>query len=553
MKNAEYLRNNFRITPNSEQVPIQVVGSSTFGRYDKIASGLTYNMFISDGWLVNFPGYKKTIQFLSEGEGRGLFYSTRGNIVIAVANANVFRIESDLSYTAIGALSTSSGEVFIDENLNNQICIVDGSFAYIYNYLHPDQGVVVQDIQIALKPNYVCFHNGFFLFGNAIDYETSGAAWYAFVPDSATTIKEETQLTLSTKPDYAIAVRRLPGQGGNILVFGRTVCEIWTHIGGLQNYRRNSSINIDYGCMSVSTIASCDQFTVWLAINENNSPIILVYSSEGIRRISTDGIDYLLSHLKFPGQSTALFFTQDGHLFYQLTFYSPADDLTLIYDFNTEKFFNLSDHDGKFHPARDMVYFNNEPYFISIKNACLYKSDTSITVYNENVGSDGATWDKNLVYPIARTRVCESIRKPDSGRFVINSFVFTMAQGDDPNFTELSLEREHQIDLVSQNNFNLVSEEGFQMISEKSTDKTQTINHYENPSSLIYRPRVDMAISKDSGVTWSNYVSRELNPIGKRKNIITYNNLGSANEFNIKLRWWGLGNVIANDGFVELY
>ncbi len=54
MKDAGYLRNNFRITPNSEQIPIQIVGSSTFGRYDKIGSGLTYNMFISDGWLVNF-------------------------------------------------------------------------------------------------------------------------------------------------------------------------------------------------------------------------------------------------------------------------------------------------------------------------------------------------------------------------------------------------------------------------------------------------------------------------------------------------------------------
>lgn len=529
MADAQWSRNNFRITPNSDIVPIQVVGSSTFGRYNKVASGLTYNMYISDDWLINFAGYKKVQRFVENdaGEGRGAFHSTRGDIIIAVINSTVYRVQPNLIYTAIGTLQTTSGEVFIDENLNNQICIVDGLYAYIYNY-SLGGGLVQQTLGSNFLPNYVCFHNTYFLFGNG-DTTSNGAAWYAYGFATATTISEVTQLTLSTKPDFAIAVRRLPGQGNNVLVFGRTVCEIWTQIGGIQNYRRNASVNIDYGCLSVSTIATSDQFTAWLAVNEDNSPIILIYSTEGIKRISTDGIDYLMDNIKFPSQSTALFYTQDGHLFYQLTFYNEADDLTLIYDLNTEKFFNLSDHDGSFHPARKMVYFNGNPYFISLKNASLYQSDTSITVYNENLSPRESEWNPTLVYPIARTRVCETIRKPDSGRFIVNSFVFTMAQGDDPNVTDLSLR--------SQFNAASLAQDG----------------DFANPSALVYQPRVDMAISKDSGITWSNYVARGLNAIGNRKNIITWNNLGSCNELTLKLRFWGTSSFQVQNGVVDLY
>lgn len=549
----QWSRNNFRITPNSEPVPIQVVGSSTFGRYSKIGSGLTYNMFISDGWLVNFAGYKKTKSFITNdvGSGRGLFHSTRGNIVIAVINASVFQINANLSVALVGTLQTTTGEVFMDENLNNQICIADGQYAYIYNYADastpiPGNRVVPQTIVSSLLPNYVCFHNTFFLFGNA-NTNSTGAAWYAYVfnqPTGVTAIVEQTQLALSTKPDFAVAVRRLPGQGNNVIVFGKTVCEIWTQIGGIQNYRRNASSNIDYGCLSVSTIATCEQFTAWLAVNEDNSPIIMVYGAEGLRRISTDGIDYLMDNLKVPQDSTALFYTQDGHLFYQLTFFNMQDNLSLVYDFNTEKFFNLSDHDGDFHPARKMVYFNGTPFFISLKNASLYSSDTNITVYNENLSTNPLEWDPALVYPIARTRVCETIRKPDTGRFVVNSFVFALGQGEDEAFQELSLTAgaEDQLVLEDGSTF-IISEDGEILVSEFSSA----------PNALIYRPRIDMAISKDSGTTWSNYVSRELNPIGKRKNIITYNNLGSANELNIKLRFWGLGNFVVNDGLVDLY
>ena len=553
----EFSRNNFRVTPKAELVPIQVAGSSTFGRYSKIASGLTYNMFISDSWLVNFAGYKRVIEMIADnvGEGRGLFHSARGDILIAVIGSIVFQITSDLNYSQIGILTTSSGEVFIDENLNNQICIVDGARAYIYNY-KTVTGIVPQT-SVTFNPSYVCFHNTYFLFGNN-SRENVGAFWYAYVYDAADTsgasIKQQTQLALSTKPDFAIAVTRLPGQANNVLVFGTGVCEIWTQVGGLENYRRNSSVNIDYGCRSVSTIAANDQYTAWLGANENNSPVIMVYSqSSGLTRISTDGIDYLLDSIRFPEDSTAMFYKQDGHLFYHITFFNPADNLTLVYDFNTQKFFNLSDQGGDYHPARSMVYFNNAPYFISLNNASLYVTNTNLTTYNENLGNDPALFNSEINYEIPRTRICESISKPDSGRFVANSFVLTMAQGDDPYTTGADLAPGSQDDIITESGSPIVTQTGNQMITQNSSTGGGSYPYFNNNLTTVYRPRIDMAISKDGGTTWSNYVARALNPIGKRKNIITWNNMGVANDLTIKLRFNTVSNIVCSDGLVEIY
>jgi len=558
MADQGWKRNNFKVTPNSELIPIQIAGSSTFGRYNKIASGLTYNMYLSDGWLINFAGYKRAIQLTETnvGEGRGLFHSSRGNFLVAVIGALVFKITEELNYSIIGTLNTQSGEVFMDENLNNQICIVDGANAYIYNYKLPS-GIVLQT-SVTFNPSDVCFHNTYFLFGNN-SRENTGAFWYAYVYDEAdingTSIKQQTQLALSTKPDFAIAVRRLPGQANNVLVFGNTVCEIWTQVGGLQNYRRNSTVNIDYGCLSVSTISSCEQYTAWLAVNEDSPPRIMTYSQAGgLRRISTDGIDHLLDGIKFPEKSTAIFYVQDGHLFYQLTFYDSADNLTIIYDFNTEKFFSLSDYNGDYHPARKIVYFNNYSYFVSLNNASLYKMDTMYTTYNDNITENPNEFNPALNHQIPRTRICESIRKPDSGRFIANSLVITMAQGDDPMFTGINMESSAIQDyIVTEDGQIIVSEQNNAMVTQNSDGGGNADLYFDANLSTSYRPRVDIAISKDSGTTWSNYVSRGLNPIGKRKNIITWNCLGQANDLTIKFSFLGMSSFVVNDGFVEVY
>lgn len=498
-------------TPNAKEIPVKIVGSSIFGRHPLISEERTTNLFISDDWLVNFSGYQNSLDISALGdEGRGAYHSVRGNFVILVIDANVYRIEPNLGYTKIYTLpSSSTGEVFMDENLSYQIAIVDGvnPVPYIYNYDPAINNVAPAAMGSgfsAFIPNYVTYQNTFFVFGNG-NTDSSGSDWFVFESGYDLTHTSPTAyklawvqtLALQTKPDFAKAAIRIPSHGNNLLVLGTTVAEIWTQVAGIQTYQRQSSINIDYGVASVSTIAASDDMVCWLGINEKSSPAIMVMTGGQAQRISTDGIDFLLSGILHPDQSTAMFYRQDGHVFYILTFFNPADDLSIMYDFTTQKFYDLTDWDFTYFPARQMVYFNNQVYFASLKQGALMNISTAIPTYSIQPGT---------VYDIPRIRKCDTFRLPGSDRFIINQFSFTIANGVDPNVFMPSQE-----------------------------------------------PMIEVSFSKNGGSTYSNPLRYYLHTTGNYKNQPRFSKLGSANLFTIQMRFWGMGDVVAADGKLEAY
>lgn len=528
---------------SAKTVPVDVVGSSTFGRYKKISNQYTYNMYISDGWLINFAGWKRIYDFLTDqgGNGRGLFVSIRNNIMVSVINSAVFVINSALSVSFVGNIDSSVGDVFMDENLNDQICIVDGRDAYIYNFEFGS--LTKQDLSRGLIANYVCYHNTFFLIGNG-DKSSNGAAWYAYKYDTPTTIVEQTQLALQTKSDYAIAILRIPGGGNNVIVFGTAVSELWTQVGGINNYQRVASFNIDYGCLSVSTLASSDKFVMWLGINETSSPSIMLFSGGGAERISTDGIDYVLKNIKYPQQSTAFLFRDDGHLFYQITFYNAADNLTLIYDLDTQKFFHLTDADSSYHPARRIAYFNENIYFVSLKNTSLYQTSSNFTTYNENLSSSVLDADPTINKIIPRVRITSSLRAQSGAPFRARNFTFILDQGNDPYYSELNVEKALPYIVTEGDDPDyIVTESGQKIIAQGDFSP-----------GIFYAPKVELAVSFDSGESFSSNDSTAFRVLGQRQNIINWTEpLGLSNDLTFRLTFWTRSYVCFYNGSVEVY
>ena len=455
-------------------------------------------MYISDGWMLSFPGYERLYKEGTSGKGRGIFRSIRGNFMLAVIGSGVYVINSSLAPLHVGNIDTTFGEVSIDENLSNQICIVDGLNAYIYNYADAfTVGILTpQSMGSGIIPGYVAFHNELFLIGSA-PTSTLPQKWYAYAYASPTTIVQSSSYTLSTKPDMALAVIRIPGRGNNIMVFGSAVTEIWAYsptvgAGGVPlAYQRISSYNIDNGCVSIATISAGDDIVAWLSQNENNSPVIMTSNGSETKTISTDGIDHLMRSIKFPTQSTAFFYKQNGHLFYQLTFYNKSDNLTLIYDFTTQQFFHLSDENLDYHPACDVVYFEKKSYFISLNDEFLYEIGDDFNDANGEV--------------IPRIRICKTARKEDNSIFRSGYFTFWIEQG--------------------------------------VTDYNEGDN----------APRVDMSFSKDGNQSFSNVVGRELNHQAHFRNRLNWYRMGMANEFTIQLRFWGLQRFVVTDGILEAF
>ena len=494
-----------------EQIPVNVVGSSSFGRYPKISVEKTYNMFISDGWLVDFAGFQAISQVPSSATGRGSFVSIRGGFALVVIGSGVYKISSNISVQFIRNINSTFGGVSIDENLNSQIAIADGQELWIYNYVTNEftlQALLYSPATGSpynVRPSYVIYHNSFFLIASSSS-STNPQLWYAATPNGTANISIDTAdaFPIQTKPDMALALQRIPSKGNNIIVFGDAVAEIWTQVGGAENYRRVQSFNIDQGLVSSETLSSSDQFVCWIGRNEKNTPVLMVSDGAGARQISTDGISYLLETIQFPEQSTAFFFRQDGHLFYQFTFYNEADNLTLAYDFNTEKFYHLSDESMNYHPARKAFYFSNRLFFISLNDAMIYQSSTDFIGYNYSL--DAQAMPDN----VPRLRVCKTLRKADSSRFRARLITFWIEQG---------VQNIYDVGSQSQNG----------------------------------RPCVDLTLSYDGGQTFSNAARYWLNPQGKYRNQIRWRRLGLANELTPQFRFHGLQRFVCNDGIAEVF
>lgn len=525
------------MTYQIQEHTVNVVGSSKFGVYPKISLEKTFNMFISDGWLINYPGYKRVNSSIDGDEGRGQFHSIRGNFLLTVIDDKVYKVNTGGGASLVGRLNTRFGEVFIAENLTSQICIVDGNDAWIYYY--GDGSFIQQTLTVAtgdLVPGYVEYHNSFFLLAPSVNDPNNTNNWYAFQRATDTTISLVVGSTfpLQTKADKCVAIKRIPGKSDNVLVIGTAVCEIWSNVGGLQNYRRVSSVNIDSGCVQIGTIAANEKFICFLAQNEDNSPVIISIDGTNFDSISTDGINNLLANLVSPQTSTAFFFRVNGHLFYQITFYDSADNLSLIYDFKERKFYHVTDYKLDFHPARQATYFNSKIYFVGIKRGSLYELSTNYNGAFEEINTDSGE-------VIPRIRITDTFRLPTSEPFFINNFQFWMEQGV-TNFPKLLAGSDTCFhDMITEDDGEqMLTEGGEIMLTEDGFCVT-----------AIDRPRVDCQLSKLGNEVFSNVVGFNLNPEGEYQNRVTFNRLGYANEITFQLNFWGLNRFIVNNGTIS--
>ena len=417
-------------------------------------------------------------------------------------------------------------------------------------------------IKTSFIPGFIDFHDTYFLCAASADGfynppanntwrlsdQNDGTMW----PDDAAHIG-----LLQTKPDNTQAVVRFPSKGNMIFVYGKTVAEPWFDVGyQLFPYQRNTSFNVDYGCLNPTTIASMDEMIVWLGINEKGGPIVF-HSDGGIPKpITTDGFDYVLANMQNPSDSQAFIYRQDGHIFYHINFYT--DNLSFFVDFlkdGTHKIYHACDENGNYFIASVVAFFNNQYYFVSKNNGNLYTFDTVFSTYN------GAE--------IPRIRTCKNIRNIQQETFIANDCGFTIETGQ-TNYVEQNIgpiylttqdKYARHFNLVTQDHKQLITQDGKCLITQQvntcdtycappkklitegsnvffitqdgkyliTQDGNNLVSQQSDSTDFSYLisqqveilhtvPRVDLSVSIDGGEHFSSYDAQYLPPIGQRKN-----------------------------------
>ena len=560
---------------NFKQIPLNVVGSSTFGRYPKISIEKTYNMFMSDNFMVPYAGYKIGIpsaQFHNGKIGRAIFASIKLNRLVTVIDDNVYLVNISFNQTSgsvtnyqvvkIGSLQTSTGVVYITENNKPQIAISDGTSIYIYD---PTLTPAFQTIStIDFVPGYITFHDTYFICAASEDNfysppanntwrlsaQNDGTSW----PNMAANIG-----LLQTKPDNIQAVVRFPSKGNMIFVMGSNVTESWFDTGAqLFPYQRNNQFNIDYGCLNPATVAYMDEVVVWLAQNEKSGPIIM-YSDGGMpQKITSDGIDYFFSQLNSPQDAQGFLYRQDGHLFYHINFYT--DNLSLYYDFNTKKIYHASDQNLNYFIAAEIAFFNNQYYFITKNNGNLFAFDTIFTTY-QDVDKDGNVTNNE----IPRFRACRNIRLPTQEYFIANDIGFTIETGETDYQNEdigalnlitedgkLLITEGSDVFLQTEDSEFLEAEDGSLLIGEQPDPTDFAFLIAEQDGFINFTPRVDLSVSYDGGASFGNDFPYVLNPIGQRRNRLMWWQGGAANDMVCLFKFWGMGRFVVTDGVVNI-
>lgn len=400
-------------TPITQVIPLEIAGSTKFGIYPKISAEQTFNMFLSNGWMINFAGYKKVIEIIEGGEGRGMYASQRYNHIILVVNNGVYVVNNSIAAELVAEIDTFSNIVYMDENERGEIAICDLRNIYIFNQITGTLNKAI--LNTGFVPGYIAYHDSRFISvnRNSAEWRLSDPADSTVWPTTAGYVG-----TFNTQADILTAAFPVPGKANLLFVVGKNITEPWIDVGAqLFPYQKNSTFNIPYGAIP-STIARGNEIVAWLGLNAD-SGISIMYSEGGeAQTISDDGINYKLELLENPEDSYGFLFMQNGHLFYVLTF--TKDNYTLAYDFEDHRFYTLTDEDGNYFIAKNVVYFNNTYYFLSFRDGNLYELNSEYTKYD--YGNDN-------IAEIPRIRICPNIRLQENSPYIINQVGFTIEQG----------------------------------------------------------------------------------------------------------------------------
>lgn len=534
--------------PNNKSIQLNIVDSSRFGRYPKIDNSHTYNLFISDSALVDYPGYQIGIpasNFNDATEGRALFYSSLLNRIVGVFDNNVYLINLDydqqsesissFSVSRIGQLESFNGIVYISENNKPQILFSDGLNLYLYDTTATP---AFQKITVDFTPGYITFHDTYFI-AAATNDQSSGSTqnntWRLSLQNDGSTwpsIQAGVSYVgiIETKPDVTQAVLRFPSKGSEIFVMGKTVTEAWFDTGTqIFPYQRTSYMNIDYGCVSPATVCYLDEYVVWLASNERSGPIIMVSNGGMPEKITTDGIDYQFSQLQSPQDSQGFLYRQDGHLIYHINFYT--DNQSYFYDFNTKKIYQASDQNMNYYAMSGLVFFKNQYFSFTRNDGNFYIFDTTVHTYDAVDGNGNVQ-----TYEIPRIRTCNNVRLPSQDYFIINDVGFTIESGN----TSYHIQNNGPISLITEDGHQIETQDGNNVLIAQQ-------NLY-----LQSTPRVDLSISYDGGATFGQDMPYILPSIGQRKNKLQWWQLGVANDAVMQFKFWGYGRWVCLNGIVNI-
>lgn len=325
-----------------------------------------------------------------------VFYTVHRGTLWEVNNAAV--------RTNRGTLLTSTGTVSMAHN-GTQVCVVDGTYGYIYN---TSTFAFTQIVAAGFpsKPQTVTFQDGYFIVNKGLTGQFNisslydGMAWSAL--DSA---------VAESNPDNLIKVISDHGQ---LVLFGDLTTEFWSNTISLTfPYARMQLANVEWGLAAQNSVVKFDNSLAFLAANRMGQYQVVRLNGFQPQRISNSDMENTINGYATASDATGLSYLQDGHPFYQLNF--PAAGYSWLFDGSTAEWTSLKSANITRHRGNYATNYLGQTIVTDYSNGRLYKLNSAAYTDNGDM--------------LEREIIGEHWDDPDLARVPINSIRLDMETG----------------------------------------------------------------------------------------------------------------------------
>ncbi len=249
-----------------------------------------------------------------------------------VLGSTLYEVDSAGTATSRGSLLTSSGRVSIAHNgvrsgSNQQICIVDGTYGYIYdNTTSTLSQITDADFNAS---SHVVFIDGYFIFLRTNSDQLDLSALY-----DGTSIDALDVFSAEGGPDNGVSIIADQRQ---LFVFGKQSLEVFYNTGDADTpFQRYQGGFKQTGCAAAFSPARVDNNICWLTKNERGHGQVAMMGEAFLPQIiSTPELDYQISTYTTIDDAFGYAYQFEGHEFYVLTF--PTEQKVWAYDFSTQR------------------------------------------------------------------------------------------------------------------------------------------------------------------------------------------------------------------------
>lgn len=257
-------------------------------------------------------------------EWRGLYRANNGSLY-GVCGSSVYLISSSWTFTKLGSIGTTSGQVSMADNGITAV-LVDGSInGYTINLSTNAFASLVDPTGLFVGADKVDYIDTFFVFN-----KPGTQAFYSSLSNSTTF----DPLYIANKTAHADKLVTLCVNQRQIWLLGERTTEIWYDSGANAfPFEIVPGAFIEHGCAAKYSVAQNDTSIFWLSEDDQGLAIVFQGTNYVANRISPHVIELEFQSYSTISDAIGYIHQQGGHIFYVLTF--PTANKTWVYDIAT--------------------------------------------------------------------------------------------------------------------------------------------------------------------------------------------------------------------------